>query len=266
MITIFLRTIKDRWRMLLAVSVIGVGSMLMYVSMYPTYQKSLAQSQEIFKNMPEALMKAFNMDTLSFDTLEKFLNVEMYSMFWLILTILLTLSLAGNALAGDVERETSTITAAQPVARWKIYGGRFLAAALMVTVFNAFINLSVFPLAAAFNLTAHARNFLMVGLMGELFALALLGVTFAVSAFLSDKGKVYMTLGGVLLVMYVLNIVSALQASLDKLKFVSIFHYFNPGKFLVKGEFDLLATVVFVGLLVAGATIGLIRWRTRDIV
>ncbi len=265
MIPIILRTIRDRWRMLLAVTLIGVLSMLMYVSMYPTYQKSLAQSQEIFKDMPEALLKAFNMESLSFDTLEKFLNIEMYSLFWLVLAIILTLSLAGSSLAGEVERETATLTASQPIARTTHYLGKFLAAAALFTTFNVLVNASAVPFAAAFGLPILAGHYFVVGVMCELFGLALLGLGFAVSSFLSDKGKVYMTLGGVILVMYVLNIVSAIQPSIEQLKYASLFHYFDPNKFLVKGHYDLTATLVFTAVLLAGLLVGWWRWQQRDL-
>lgn len=265
MITILLRTIRDRWKMLLAVTFIGVGTMLMYVSLFPSYQKILSTNQQLYQQMPEALKKAFNIESFSFDTLEKFLNIEMYSLFWLVLTIILTLSLSGSSLAGEVERETTTLTAAQPVSRSTVYVSKFLASAKIFTAFNVIVNASVFPLAAAFHVTIQARNFLTVGVMCELFGLALLGLAFAVSSFMSDKGKVYMTLGGVILVMYVLNIVSAIQPSIENLKYASISHYFDPNTFLVKGQYNLTATLVFSGLLVVGFAVGWWRWGERDL-
>jgi len=59
-----------------------VLSMLMYVSMYPTSRSRWNRARS-FSRHAGALMKAFNMESLSFDTLEKFLNIEMYSLFWM---------------------------------------------------------------------------------------------------------------------------------------------------------------------------------------
>ncbi len=266
MIPIILRTIRDRWKTLLAMGIIGLGTMLMYISMFPTYRNMIEQNTQIFEQMPEAMVKAFNMEDFTFDTLEKFLNIEMYSLFWLVLTIILTLSLSGSSLAGEVERETATLTASQPVSRSSHYIGKFLAAVSIFTAFNVLVNFSVFPIAAAFDLPVQVGHFMTVTVMCELFGLALLGLGFAVSAFMSDKGRVYMTLGGAVLVMYVLNIISAIQPSIDAFKYASLFHYFNPGTFLVKGLYDGTAVAVFSGLAGIGFAIGLVRWRTRDIV
>ncbi|MFH1171644.1 MAG: ABC transporter permease subunit [bacterium] len=265
MIPIILRTIRDRWKMLLVITIIGVGTMLMYVSMFPTYQHMMEQNTQMFDQLPEAFKKAFNMEDFSFNTLEKFLNIEMYSLFWLVLTIILALSLASGSLAGEVERETIVQTVGQPVSRRTVYIARFLAAAKIFTVFNILVNASVFPFATMFHIPIQVMNFVTVGVMCELFGLAFLGLGFAVSAFMSDKGKTQMILAGVVLVMYVLNIVSGLRPSIEKLKYASLFHYFNPNTFLVKGEYDLTAILVFVGLAVVGFGVGLWRFTKRDV-
>lgn len=265
MIAIVQRTIRDRWKMLLAMSLIGIGTMLMYVSMFPTYRDMMTQNEQLFEQIPAAIQQAFNMEDFSFNTLEKFLNIEMYSLFWLILTIILTLSLSSNGLAGDIERETIVQTAAQPVRRSTIFIARFLAGAAIFTVFNVLVNVSVFPFAAAFNIDLQASHFVTVGVMCELFGLALLGLGFGVAAFMSDKGKTQMILAGAILVMYVLNIVSGIQPSLKSLQYASVFNYFDPSTFLVKGQYDLLAMVVFVGLAAIGFAVGLWRFTKRDI-
>jgi len=266
MITIFIRTIKDRWRMLLAMCIIGVGSQLMYISLYPTFQSSQINYDDLMKQMPEAFKKVINMDSFSMDTIEKYLTMEMYSMFWLVLTIILTLSLAGSSLANDVERETIIQSASQPVSRTKIFFSRWLAAVSIYTAFNFVINAVVFPLCAVFNVDYLPSHFLAVGVMGELLGLALLSLAFAISAWLSDKGKVYMVMGGTVLIMYVLNIISSLKDNLANLKYISIFHYFDPNKALIQGQYDFSAIVVFLGIIVVSTLIGWWRWRTRDVV
>lgn len=266
MIAVLFRTLRDRWRMLLAVSVIGVGTTLMYVSLFPSYQDLLTKNQQLFNEMPEALLKAFNIESATFDTIEKFLTIEMYSLFWLVLAIILTLSLSGSSLAGEVERETVMQSLGQPISRSSFYLGKFLGAAKIFSAFNLVVVLSVFPFAAMFDVTVLPWHYLSAVVLCELFGLAFLGLGFAVSAWLSDKGKVYMALGGVVLVMYVLNIVSALLPKLEKLQYASLFHYFDPNSFLVRGEYALTSMLVFAGVAVSGMLIGWWRWVHRDLI
>ncbi len=265
MIAIILRTFRDRWKMLLAVTVIGVGTMLMYTSLFPTYRDILAKNNQLYSQMPGALRKAFNIESFSFDTIEKFLNIEMYSLFMPILTIILTLSLSSNSIAGEVERETSVQSATQSVSRTTVYLGKLLAAIKIFSIFNVLVNFSVFPLAALFKLPIQTGHFVAATVMCELFGLALLGIGFGVSAFLSDKGKVQMIVAGTVLVTYTLNIVSSLLPSLDKLKYLSFFHYFDPNVFLVQGRYQAADIWYFSAITVVGITIGWWRWTKRDI-
>lgn len=50
----------------------------------------------------------------------------------------------------------------------------------------------------------------------------------------SDKGKATMASGGVLIVMYFLNIISSLKDSLVNLKYASFFNYFNASSLMAK--------------------------------
>lgn len=265
MLAIILRTFRDRWRMLLAVTLIGVGVVLMYTALFPSYKDLMSKNNDLFTQMPEALKKAFNLESFNFDTIEKFLNIEMYSLFWPILAVIFSLSLASNSLAGEVERETIVQTAAQPISRSTTYVAKFLAAIKLFTVFNVLVNLSVIPLATAFHLPVQAGHFVTAMVVCELFGLALLGLGFGLSAFLSDKGKVQMILAGTILLTYVVNIVSGILPSLDKLKYVSFFHYFDPNRFLVEGKYELIPVLYFGGLAVIGFSLGWWRWTKRDI-
>jgi len=265
MITIFWRTIKDRWRMLAAVTIIGSLVQFMYTSLFPTYSKSFGQSEELFKQMPEALKKAFNMDQFSFNTLDKFLTIEMYSFFWIILMILFTLSLAGTSFAGDVERETVTLTAGQPVSRSRVFWGRYLAGVKLFSVFNIVVNFIVLPIASAFKLHIDPLHLLTIMVMGELFGLAVFSVATAVSTFLTDKSKVYMIVGGTLLVTYVMNIISGISEKFANIKYASPFYYFNPNTFLVKGQYNTAAVLVFGSVIIIGTVVAWWRWRQRDI-
>ena len=51
--------------------------------------------------------------------------------------------------------------------------------------------------------------------------------------------------GGIVLVMYVFNIVASLSQDLDWLKYASFFHYYNYNDALVRGTLDLTNVLVF---------------------
>jgi hypothetical protein len=67
------------------------------------------------------------------------------------------------------------------------------------------------------------------------------------SSLFSEKGRANFIPAGILVLMYVLNIVAGLKDNLKNLKYFSFFYYYNPGKFLVYGEVDNRAWWVFLG-------------------
>ena len=65
--------------------------------------------------------------------------------------------------------------------------------------------------------------------------------------------------------MYVMNVVSGLIESAEKLQYGSIFYYYVPSDALVKGELDTLAIVVMATTAIVCTVIGAIAFTRRDI-
>lgn len=265
MLTIIFRTIRDRKFSILSYSLASVGFLWMYVALFPSIQKEAARMSELLKSYPEALMKAFNIQDLNFDTLEKFLAMEQMSFVWPILVIILAVSYAGGSLASEIEKGTIEILLAAPLSRLKIYFSRYFAGFIILIFFNALSFFSVMPLAEIYDIKYVFKNYLTLFIMASLFSLAVFSISYFLSAIFSERSKVYVLAGGTLLLMYVLNVVALLKDNLKNLKYFSFFHYFDSSAVLIKNEVELTSVIVFCAVIFVFTVFGALWFNGRDI-
>ncbi len=267
MLTLIKRTIKDQRKTLLAYIVIGVVLLWMFVAFFPTIAEGAEQFSELMANYPEAFLKAFGVDKnmMIFSRLESFLAVEHYSLMWPLLLIALLISFGSTAIAGEIEKGTIEILLSQPLSRFKVFWGKYLAGLLLLFIFTLFTVFAAVPLAQIYNIDVSFKNSLTMAVLGGLFGLTILSLTMMFSSFFSERGKVASLTGGILLMMYALNIAAALKENLENLKYLSFFHYYDYNAALIEGKIEPLTIGVFLGVSLVCLLPGLFRFQKRDL-
>lgn len=262
---IFWQYLKDRKNSLIAYTLSASAFILMYVALFPSIKEQSAQFEELFKAYPEGLLAAFGVESIGFDTLEKFFQLEYYSYVVPLMVILLVLPIAGAAIAGEIEKGTIENILAKPVSRLSLYLGRFFSGVTSLFLFSFVTTIIVFPLAAIFNVEFAPRAFAFAGIISFLFGLAVLSFGMMLSAIFSEKSRVYLISGALLLLMYVLFIVAQLKDNLEWLQYSSFFYYFDHQAALLEQKIPLLVIAVFLVFSVLTATLGAIWFQRRDI-
>ena len=136
MFTIFWRTIKDKKIFISIYCICAILMMFMYVAMYPSIEEKSEEFNQLMENYPEGMMKAFNIETISFDKLENFLSIENYSIIWPLMAMFMMVSLAGYSISKEIEKGTAEILLAKPISRLKIYFSRYLTGVIVLLVFT----------------------------------------------------------------------------------------------------------------------------------
>lgn len=262
---IFLRTIKDRKISIIIYIVASIGFMWMYIAMFPSIQDQADQFQELMKSYPQEFMKAFNIEELSFDKIEKFLAMENFSIIWPLMVIFMMISLAGAAISGEIEKGTAEIILSKPVSRLKIFIGKYLAGVFILAVFTACSVFFVAPLCTLHNVDYVMENYVHMAAIGFLFGLAVYSVALMFSAMFSERSKPYMFTGGILILMYVANIVANLKDQLKNFKYLSFFHYYNQNQALIHNNLEINSILVFAGVAIICTIVGVIYFNKRDI-
>jgi ABC-2 type transport system permease protein len=259
--------LRDKFKFIGIVSISIVFFQEMYIALFPEIQKQADQLNQLLAAYPESFMKAFGIDsaTSMFSSLENYLSTEMFSFFWPILMIVVAVSLAGYAIAGDVDKGTIELVLSQPISRVRLFISRYLAGAVGLVSFSLISVFSVIPWAELHNIDYDLKKFSVLAVGCTLFSLAVFGLAMLVSSLASDKGKVGMITGGTIALMYVLNIIAGLQENLGNLKYASFFYYYRGETLLGKGEFVEWSVVVLAGFALVTFLSALWIFNKRDV-
>jgi ABC-2 type transport system permease protein len=267
MIKLIWANIKERKWTFIIYTVSSVLFLLLYVALFPSLQSQAQQLTEVLKTLPANLLKALGSDPSQMRnfTLEALLASKQFSLFWQMLAAFFAISIAASDLAGEIEKGTIEFLLSQPISRLKLYFSRFLSGSILLTIFTAASTLLVIPMSAAFKISYNASAYYKLFFVALLFALALYAIAFCLSAIFSTRSKVFGIGAATIITMYAAFLFSALKDSLDKLKYISFFHYLPPD-LLTSGKIDNVGVWVFILTIIISVTIGAIVFQKRDIV
>ncbi|HLE57841.1 MAG TPA: ABC transporter permease subunit [Rhodothermia bacterium] len=261
---IFLRALRDKQFALAMFCTAGLLFLVLYIALFPTIQLQSEQLTKALGNYPKPLLKALNVEEINFSTLEKFLAVEEYSFTWPLLMIFLAVSFAGS-LVRDIERGTIDFALTRPISRFKLYLGRVSASLGAVAAFSIASILVAIPISVGMGVDVIASNHVMMTAMGFIFGAAIVGIASLFGSVFSERGRAYTATGGLLLAMYIVNIVAQLKDGLSTLQYVSIFHYFDANAALTRGELSWGSIAVLVGVSLVTLALGALNFERRDI-
>ncbi|MFN8015987.1 MAG: ABC transporter permease subunit [Acidimicrobiia bacterium] len=263
--SLIIREFKRNKTSFIIYCVIAVAFVWMYVALFPSIAAQSKQLDKLLKSFPDTIMKAFGVDKTGFNSVEKYLATELMSILWPIIAIVLCLSRGGSTIAGDIENKTIGLELSLPVSRIKLFFAKFIGTWLSVTLFSFVSILSIIPICMAYSIDVHVENIFTLFLLTLLFSTSLLCVTIAFSAFFSEKGKVYFSVGAVLLISYAINIFALLSKTFSFLKYGSIFHYFDTLSALSDSKISISSLIFFIAVTLISLPIGVTTFKNRDI-
>jgi len=252
---------RARWAIF---CLIGLGFLVLYIATFPAIQKSSADYDKLVSTLPKGVISAFNITTGP-QTLMGYLASKHFGFTWPLMLIMLTISYSSYAIAQGIQDKTITFLLSMPVSRIKLYLTRLLGGVIGVLIFIIFSQLIVIPLAMIFGYNISLSESLLISLLGLLFGMAVLGIGMLSSAVSNDSRKSTATVSGVLLISYVAYLIASLEANLDKLKYLSIFHYFNPGQVVLSGKLDASSVLVLFGVFLISSIVGAKLFSKKDI-
>lgn len=266
MISIFKRFFRDRWVSLVIYVVAGIAFLWMYVALFPYIKSQSDQLNQLLNSYPESMKKAFGMQTsMLFSSLEGYISTEMFSFFWPMLVSFLGVATGALIVAGEIEIGTIELILAQPVSRLKIYFGKYLVGLVNILIFVVLSIIAIVPLAKIYHISYQFSHYINLIFMGLLFATAIFSIATLISAKFSDRGKVYFITAGILIVMYVVNIISGLKDNLKNLQYFSFLHYFKAGDILVNNKVEVTSIIVFISIIILSTLLGAWIFVRRDI-
>jgi ABC-2 type transport system permease protein len=260
-----LKELRQRRWLLMGYTITALVFTLMYASVYPSIHEQSSQFTQLFNSYPKAFLDAFGIGQVNMSTFEGYLAMEHYSLVWPMMAALIAISFAAGALSGEIEKGTATMLLSLPVSRLKLFFAKYFAGAVAVAIFTIITIYSAVPAGLFFGIDLDPSRLVAVIAPCLTFAFAIYGLAIAASSYFSDRGRVYMVLGGGLLFMYVINIISGLSEPWEWLKYLSLFNYYTALDIIAGDPIDLWAIAVLAAVAILGAILGALRFNRRDI-
>jgi beta-exotoxin I transport system permease protein len=259
---VFTKTIRDlRWPTFWVA--LGMGAMTGYFAvLFPTYAKIIDLNSILEKMGPAAKLMGASLGDAS--TLVGFLHIELFSMILPALMVVLTAGIASGFTAGEESRGTIDVLLSYPVSRRRLVLEK-TAALVLATIVSAVV-VWVFAIAgAAISASPLPGDRLAAALvMLVLLALAFGSIGLAISAATGNRAAAIGVAVGLMVVMYLVDALSAIVDGLGVVRPLSLFRYYMGNdplrNGLSLGDAGVLAAVAAVFLVAA-----LIAFERRDL-
>jgi ABC-2 type transport system permease protein len=246
----------------LAIVVLLYGGLI--AALYPILLANTAMIEDYMKLFPKEIMAGFGM-TGSLADPGIFFTTYIGSFLWPVVAAIAAIVLATRPSAADADRGWADVVLATPLTRSRHLGAGILGQ-IVVLAALAFVTVGgVLGVGALVGAGFDTWRFLAAGLVLWLFGCAMAGVTSLVAVITLSRGAAAAVTAGLLIAMYLLNIVAQVQPDLAWLGGLSAFRYAGVGALIDRGSVDWVGVGVFAVVAVAGWAASLVLFRRRDL-
>ena len=245
---------------------IGILFLMMLLGWYyPILAKEKEAMEALFASFPDSVLALFGAgDGINPMSGSGFLTIEAFGLMLPIFFSIFAMNIGAQAIAGEETDGTLEILATMPVSRGRIYLEKFLALHFLIVVLGIILGLSVLAASKLGNMEIAsapiAGSSLMVSLLGLFFGV----LTFVIGAVTGRRGRTVTIATAIIVITYALNALAQMIESLEFLRWLSPFSYYNQGMSLdevlqVGDALPLFLWIIFVG------AIGFLIFRQRDL-
>ncbi|MFH0865884.1 MAG: ABC transporter permease subunit [Bacteroidota bacterium] len=259
---LFKRELKRNLKSLLIVCIMCAALVMYVISIAPSFGKDIQQLLDL--KLPMQVQSAFGMKNLDFGT-----PIGFYGLIFPYIYLIISIYISG-IFASIVLKEFSDKTAeylfSLPAKRMKIISTK-LSVAFLYSILTVVIIFLISILSFSLFIKED-YEFLPVLLMSVSWFLG--GITFGSIAFLASTffSKTRSATGiatGIVLMMYLLQVVISLNNDLEKLKYFSPFDWFKGSDIANTSEISATYCIIAVVVSVVCIAVGAIRFRKKDV-
>lgn len=234
---------------------------LFVVALYPTFKDTTSLTQ-LYQSSEEIVALVGQQDIT---TPVGFLTQEIFSIMAPLFLIIYGISLGAGSIAGEEGRRTLPLLLANPVSRGRIVYEKYAAMKVALLVIAVVVFVSIAVLAPLFEMdNLDLAKLATASFMTFLIGLAFASIAFLVGALSGNRAAATGIASALGLGMYLLYVMEQLVDSLEPYRFLSLFHYFEPGTVLA--EFPSAENVLVLGAVsIVGFGLSLLVFRRRDV-
>lgn len=250
--------------LLLWLSVIAAAYGGFITVFYTNVVDNAQEFERIFEIYPREILLAFGLEG-DFAAPGVFLGGYVYSFVWPIVAGLAGIVLA-TRVAGDADRGFLDVTLVTPVRRVAYLTAAIAVQALVLAVLAVALTGSIMVSDLLITPDLPTANIVLATVPTAAFGAAVAGPATFLAVWLLDRGRAAGVAAGLLILMYLVNVVVALAPEVAGVGVVSLFHYFDIRSLIDTGTFPVADTLV-LGLIGLGGWVAAVTlFRGRDLV
>jgi beta-exotoxin I transport system permease protein len=249
--------LSDRRRSLLAWGLpLGLWSAFI-VLIFPSIEGALSEAA---RNYPPALKEAFGVGELA--TVEQYMQAEMLSLIVPLALGYLAVRAVASGLSGAAESGRLDVLLSAPVSRPRLAAASFAATAvelaIVLALTVALTGLGSLVAGAGLSLSSAIAGYANVWPLALLFA----GLGIVATAFSLRTSVVTGSVAGVLVTMYLIDLIGRLDPDLSGIRYLSVFKYYGNA---IEDGIDPLAFWGVTAMATAFAALGAWLFDRRDL-
>lgn len=229
-----------------------VGMTFLYMMIYPSLSKQMADFMKVIESFPVAFREAFGMTSLESDSFIGFYSFVLA--FILLAGSIQAMNLGVSSLSLEVRDKTADFLYAKPVSRCRIISAKIAAVLIQILIVNAVFIISAWHILAIVSRSSTGATkvdpvlFLLMTCTLGLLQLFFAGLGLFLSAFLKRIRTVLPISLGVVFFFYTLYILNQTLNNAE-LGLISPFSYFELSKIVKNGAYEgkylIAATILF---------------------
>ncbi len=232
---LFTKELRDqRWSLLLW-SVSLIAYVVIMCAVYPTMAENQAQFRSLIDSMPAVFRDYVMGQAGDFFTPNGYLGMRLFAMMSPLVLLIFGVGAGSRAVAGEEDAGTLGLMLGYPLSRRTALTHKYLALVAAVTVVNLAHLLGLLIGVLGVSIDADLSHMLLASF--SLWVLTLMGASlaFAAGSLGGRRGTATAAAAGLLLVTYLLDTIGLLVSSLDWLRKLSFFYYYEGGQVMTRG-------------------------------
>jgi hypothetical protein len=231
---------------------------------YPTIVENAARFEEMMSVYPRELMAAFGI-TGSLGDPGVFLNAYVFQFLWPLVAAIAGIIL-GTRVAADADRSFLELPLSTRLPRLRYLAAGIAGQIVAVAVLAALTIAAVWVVDLFIEPDFATERLVLAGIHAITLGLAIAGATTLLAVIFLDRGRAAGLAAGMLILMYLANVIAELSADLRWLANLSAFHYFDLRQVIDTGAYPVADSALFLAVAIGGWLLALLAFRRRDLV
>jgi ABC-2 type transport system permease protein len=263
MMTAFRLDVRRSRSLLLWIGLVSAFYAGFITAFYPTILENAEQFEQMLSIYPEELMAAFGISGSLGDP-GTFLNSYVFQFLWPLVAAIAAITMA-TRLAADVDRGFLELPLSTRLPRLRYLGATIGSQVVGMAVLAAMTIGSVLVVDLFIEPDFAFDRLALAGIHACAFGLAICAVTALLAVLLLDRARAGGLVAGILIVMYLVNVIAQLSPDLRGLADLSAFHYFDLRSLISSGAYPGTDSLVYVTVAIIGWALALLTFRRRDL-